>query len=87
VKDSELLEKEYFFLRTFILKRKNNIILERSTFKKKPLKSYFRYKWQQMSVDGGLYPTLYDILQEEFNDLNIKRTIIVENELRQKRNK
>lgn len=31
---TDLLEKEYFILNCFVLKRKNNIILERGTFKK-----------------------------------------------------
>ena len=31
---TDLLEKEYFILNCFVLKRKNNIILERNTFKK-----------------------------------------------------
>jgi len=31
---TELLEKEYFLLNCFVLKRKNNIILERGTVKK-----------------------------------------------------
>lgn len=34
LKNSDLLEKEYFVLSCFVLKRKNNIILERQTFKK-----------------------------------------------------
>jgi hypothetical protein len=31
---TDLLEKEYFILNCFVLKRKNNIILERNNFKK-----------------------------------------------------
>lgn len=31
---TDLLDKEYFFLNCFVLKRKNNVIMERSTFKK-----------------------------------------------------
>jgi len=42
---TDLLEKEYFFSKCFVLKRKNNIILERANFQKKPLKQYFRFKW------------------------------------------
>lgn len=74
---TDLLEKEYFILNCFVLKRKNNIILERGTFKKQPIKNLFRYKFQKIGIDGGTYPTLYDILEEE-NDLNFKRTIIAE---------
>ena len=85
IRDTELLEKEYFFSRCFVLKRKNNVIIERSTFQKKPLRQYFRFKWQNLSIDGSLYPTLHEILQEPCNDLNIRRTLIVENEVRQKK--
>lgn len=71
----------------FVLKRKNNIIMERSTFKKLPIKQYFRYKFQRIGIDGGQYPSLFEILEDEFNDLNIKRTIIVEHEQRRKHQK
>ena len=50
---SDLLEREYFVVNCFVLKRKNNIIMERSTFKKLPIKQYFRYKFQRIGIDGG----------------------------------
>ena len=84
---SELLEREYFSLKCFVLKRKNNVILERSTFKKQSIKTYFRYSFKNIGIDGGLYPTLFDILQDDFNDLNIKKTLIVETEQRKKHKK
>jgi telomerase reverse transcriptase len=80
---TDLLEKEYFILNCFVLKRKNNIIVERERVKKQPIKDHFRYKFQKIGIDGGTYPPLYDILAEE-NDLNVKRTIIVEQEQRKK---
>ena len=42
---TDLLEKEYFIINCFVLKRKNNIILERGTVKKQPIKNLFRYKF------------------------------------------
>lgn len=42
---SDLLEREYFVVNCFVLKRKNNVLMERSTFKKLPIKQYFRYKF------------------------------------------
>jgi len=39
----------------------------------------FRYKFQKIGIDGGSFPTLYDVLEEE-NDLNFKRTIVAEQE-------
>jgi hypothetical protein len=80
---SDLLEKEYFILNCFVLKRKNNVILERNTFKKQPIKNHFRTKFQKIGIDGGTYPTLFEILDQE-NDLNFKRTIIAEQEQRKK---
>lgn len=74
---TDLLEKEYFILNCFVLKRKNNVIIERQHFKKEPIKNLFRYKFQKIGIDGGTYPTLFDILEEE-NDLNFKRTVIAE---------
>lgn len=65
------------------MKRKNNVIMERSTFKKQPIKNYFRHKFHKIGIDGGQYPSLYEILSEE-NDFNLKRTIIVEQEQRRK---
>lgn len=66
-----------------MLKRKNNVIIERQHFKKEPIKNLFRYKFQKIGIDGGTYPTLFDILEEE-NDLNFKRTILAEQEQRRK---
>lgn len=76
---TDLLEKEYYILSCIVLKRKNNVIFERETFKKQPMKNYFRHKFHKIGVDGGQYPSLYDILSEE-NDFNLKRTVIVEQE-------
>jgi hypothetical protein len=84
---SDLLDKEYFILNTFVLKRKNNIIVERQNFKKLPIKQYFRYKFQKIGIDGSSYPSLFEILEDEFNDLNMKRTIIAEQDSRKKHNK
>ena len=67
-----------------MLKRKNNVIVERQNFKKQPIKQYFRYKFQKIGIDGSSYPSLFEILEDEFNDLNMKRTIIVEQEQRKK---
>ena len=75
---SDLLEKEYYMLNCLVLKRKN-IVLESKTFKKQPMKQYFRHKFHKIGIDGGQYPSLYDILSQE-NDFNFKRTIIVEQE-------
>lgn len=61
--------------------------MERSTFKKLPIKQYFRYKFQRIGIDGGQYPSLFEILEDEHNDLNIKRTLIVEQEQRRKHQK
>jgi hypothetical protein len=42
------------------------------------IKHYFRYKFQKIGIDGSSYPSLFEILEDEYNDLNIKRTLIVE---------
>ena len=49
-----------------------------------PIKNYFRYKFQKIGIDGSCYPSLFEILEDEYNDLNIKRTLIVEHEQRKK---
>ena len=59
---SELLEKEYFIINCFVLKRKNNILNERDKLKKQSIKNHFRYKFQKIGIDGGSYPPLFDIL-------------------------
>lgn len=38
MQNSDLLEKEYFFAKCFLLKRKNNVLVERQNFQKKPLR-------------------------------------------------
>ena len=47
------------------------------------MKNYFRHKFHKIGVDGGQYPSLFEILSEE-NDFNLKRTLIVEQEQRKK---
>ena len=66
-----------------VLKRKNNVIIDGKTFKKTPIKNHFRHKFHKIGIDGGQYPSLYDILSES-NDFNLKRTLIVEQEQRKK---
>ena len=80
---TDLLEKEYFFLNCLVLKRRNNVVLDSQSFKKLPLKQYFRHKFHKIGIDGGMYPSLHDILSEE-NDYNLKKTLIVEQEQRKK---
>ena len=80
---SDLLEKEYFIINCFVLKRKNNILNERDKLIKQPIKNHFRYKFQKIGIDGGSYPPLFDVLQEE-NDLNFKRMLVVEQEQRKR---
>lgn len=50
----------------FVLKRKNNVIMERKSFKKLPIKQYFRYKFQKICIDGSSYPSLFEILEDEY---------------------
>ena len=42
---TDLLEKEYYILSCIVLKRKNNIIIERETFKKVPIKNYIVFSF------------------------------------------
>lgn len=42
---SDLLDREYFMVNCYVLKRKNNVLVERQTFKKMPIKQLFRYKF------------------------------------------
>ena len=80
---TDLLDKEYYALSCIVLKRKNNVLMERETLTKEPIKNHFRHKFHKIGIDGGSYPPLYDILQEE-NDLNFKRMILSEQEQRKK---
>jgi len=43
-----------------------------------PIKEYFRHKFIKIGIDGGEYPTLYEVLSE-VNDFNLKRTVLAEN--------
>lgn len=61
-----------------ILKRKNNIVIDSKNFRKKEMKDYFRQKFQKIALEGGQYPTLFSVLENEQNDLNAKKTLIVE---------
>jgi hypothetical protein len=66
-----------------ILKRKNNVVIDAKNFRKKQLKDYFRQKFQKIALEGGQYPSLISVLENDSNDINAKRTLIVENKKRQ----
>ena len=83
LRETSLLEKEYYVLNLYVLKRRLNVVIDRQTFKKRPLKTYFKHKFHKLCIDGAEYPSLADILSKE-NDFNLKRTIIVEEESRRK---
>jgi len=56
-------------------------VLDSSNFRrKKELKHYFRSWYQKLAIEGGQFPTLLEILNEELNDLNFKKTLLVESE-------
>lgn len=80
---TQLLAPDFFIMSTQILKRKNNIVIDAKNFKKKKLKDYFRQKFQKIALEGGQYPSLISVLENDSNDINAKRTLIVENKKRQ----
>jgi telomerase reverse transcriptase len=75
---THMLSQEFNIMTTQILKRKNNIVIDARNFKKMPLKSYFRQKWQKIALEGGQYPSLYKYLENDQNEINAKKTLIVE---------
>ena len=44
--------------------------------------AYFRSRYHNLALEGGQFPTLLEILDEEQNDLNMKKTLLVESEAR-----
>ena len=60
---TDLLEKEYYILSCIVLKRKNNVVMERQTFKKESIKTYFRHKFHKIGVDGGQYTSFVTPIQ------------------------
>ena len=83
LKSTDLLEKEYYVLNCLVLKRKNNVLFDKDSVQKEPFKNHFRHKYHKIGIDGGLFPTIFEVLGDE-NDLNLKKTIIIENEFRRK---
>ena len=80
---TELLEKDYYMLNCLVLRRKNNVLDEKEA-KREPFKTHFRHKYQKLSVDGGLFPSLGEVVTEEDNDYNFKRSLLIECEPRRK---
>ena len=80
---TDLLDKEYYALSCIVLKRKNNVLVQKDTPVKEPIKNHFRHKFHKIGIDGGQYPTLFEILAQD-NDFNFKRTLVVEQEHRKK---
>ena len=73
---TDLLEKEYYILNCIVLKRKNNVLIDGAQ-DKEPIKNHFRHKFHKIGIEGGQFPTLFEVMGEE-NDFNFKRTLIVE---------
>lgn len=80
---TDLLDKEYYALSCIVLKRKNNVLVQKEDPVKEPIKNHFRHKFHKIGIDGGQYPALTEILGQE-NDYNFKRTLVVEQEHRKK---
>nr|O00939.1 RecName: Full=Telomerase reverse transcriptase; AltName: Full=Telomerase catalytic subunit; AltName: Full=Telomerase subunit P123 [Euplotes aediculatus]AAC47515.1 telomerase subunit p123 [Euplotes aediculatus] len=78
LKTTKLLSSDFWIMTAQILKRKNNIVIDSKNFRKKEMKDYFRQKFQKIALEGGQYPTLFSVLENEQNDLNAKKTLIVE---------
>ena len=51
---------------------------------KEPFKNHFRHKYDKIAVDGGMFPSLMELVNEE-NDFNYKRSLLVEQEMRKKK--
>ena len=81
---TELIEKDYYILSALVLKRKNNVVIDSAEVVKQPFKTHFRHKYQKLSVDGHTFPSLNEIVDEDNNDYNFKRSILIEQEQRKK---
>lgn len=86
---TDLLEKDYYLMSCLMLKRKNNILGEvagskKGAAEKDNFKQHFRHKYQKICVDGRQYPSLIEIMDENYFDYNFKRAICIEAESRKK---
>ena len=53
LKRTDLIDKEYYVLNCIVLKRRNNVLIQRETPVKEPIKTHFRHKFHKIGIDGG----------------------------------
>ena len=80
---TQLLSPNFQIMSVQILKRNNNIVIDSKNFKKKKMKDYYRQKWQRIALEGDQFPSLIHVLENDQNELNAKKTLVVENKKRQ----
>jgi len=78
LKTTQLLSPDFYIMTAQILKRKNNIVIDSKNFRKKEMKDYFRQKYQKIALEGGQFPSLINVLENDQNELNAKKTLVVE---------
>jgi telomerase reverse transcriptase len=83
LKTTKLLSQDFYIMTAQILKRKNNIVIDSKNFRKKKMKDYFRQKYQKIALEGGQFPSLIKVLENDQNELNAKKTLVVEARKRQ----
>lgn len=61
-----------------MLKRKNNIVIDSKNHRKREMSHYFRSKFQHIALEGGQFPSLLKVLEQDQNEINAKKTLVVE---------
>ena len=82
LKTTQLLSPDFYIMQVQMLKRKNNIVIDSNNHRRREMSHYFRSKWQQIALEGGQYPSLLKVLEQEQNEINAKKTLVVESRKR-----
>lgn len=75
---TKLLSQDFYIMQVEILKRNRNMIIDSKNFIKKKMKDYFTRKYQKIALEGGQFPSLVKVLENDQNELNAKKNLIVE---------
>jgi len=80
---TQLLSPNFQIMSVQTLKRNNAIVVDLNKVKHKRMKECFRQKWQRVALEGEQSPSLLNVLENDQNELNAKKTLVVENKKRQ----
>ncbi|CAI2374740.1 unnamed protein product [Moneuplotes crassus] len=79
---TQLLSSEFRIMTIQSMKKNNAEVVDQEKCERKKMKDCFRQKWHKIALESNQSPSLLDVLENDQNELNAKKTLLVENQKR-----